>query len=114
MIINERWVARAAAEARTLFDELQIEPASEEEFLVLLGTRLQQLYQTPVIPDEHLTPREMDVLKLLVQGMTNREIGAKLFLSPNTVKQMNMSLFTKLQVRSRAEATHRAMKLGIV
>jgi len=59
-----------------------------------------------------LSRREKEVLSLLSQGMSNSEIGAKLFISPFTVKVHVRHIFEKLGVRSRAEAALRAGQLG--
>lgn len=55
-----------------------------------------------------LSQRERDVLALLVTGATNREIAAELFLGPDTVKKHASSLYRKLGVRNRTEATQQA------
>jgi NarL family two-component system response regulator LiaR len=54
--------------------------------------------------DIGLTERESEILSLLSTGMTNREIGRKLYVSENTVKTHLRSLFSKLGVRNRAQA----------
>jgi LuxR family maltose regulon positive regulatory protein len=61
-----------------------------------------------------LSGRELDVLRLLAQGLTNREIGQQLFISLPTVKSHTGSIYGKLAVRSRAEAVSRARALGIL
>jgi DNA-binding NarL/FixJ family response regulator len=61
-----------------------------------------------------LTPRELDVLKLLVSGLTNREIGAVLGNSENTVRNHTISIFAKLYVSDRAEAVSAALQRGII
>jgi DNA-binding NarL/FixJ family response regulator len=58
-----------------------------------------------------LSQRERDVLALLVTGATNREIAAELFLGPDTVKKHASSLYRKLGVRNRTEATQQASRL---
>jgi LuxR family maltose regulon positive regulatory protein len=63
---------------------------------------------------EPLSPRELEVLQLIAQGYSNRDIGARLFLAVNTVKGYNQKLFDKLQVQSRTEAIARARALGIL
>ena len=61
-----------------------------------------------------LSDRENEVLKLLAEGKTNREIGAALFLSQNTVKEHASALYKKMKVRNRAEAVLRAQRMGIL
>ncbi len=64
-------------------------------------------------PRAPLSPREREVLGLLATGATNREIAARLHLSPHTVKEHTSSLYRKLEVRNRAEAVQRAERLGL-
>jgi DNA-binding NarL/FixJ family response regulator len=61
-----------------------------------------------------LTPRELEVLEILVQGGRNAEIALKLSLSPHTVRTHVQSILTKLQVRSRLEAAAFSVRFGIV
>jgi two-component system NarL family response regulator len=61
-----------------------------------------------------LTGREVDVLKLLARGRSNKEIGSDLFISETTVKTHVRSVFTKLHVMSRTEAIAAASKRGLV
>jgi DNA-binding NarL/FixJ family response regulator len=60
-----------------------------------------------------LTPREMEVLTLLTEGMTNKEIADALFISTNTVKRHLGSVFEKLDVHTRAAAAAKASGAGI-
>ncbi len=62
-------------------------------------------------PSGVLSRRERDVLALLATGATNREIAAQLYLGPDTVKKHASSLYRKLGVRNRTEATQRAAGL---
>jgi DNA-binding NarL/FixJ family response regulator len=64
-------------------------------------------------PATPLSEREREVLVLMASGATNREIAARLFLSPHTVKEHTSSLYRKLGVRNRAEAVRRAERLGL-
>lgn len=61
-----------------------------------------------------LSERELEVLHLIAQGLSNREISERLFLTLSTVKGHNQSIFGKLQVQRRTEAIARARKLGLL
>ncbi|MGB9591967.1 MAG: LuxR C-terminal-related transcriptional regulator, partial [Candidatus Kryptoniota bacterium] len=63
---------------------------------------------------EPLTQREVEILKLITQGLSNREIGERLFLALDTVKGHNRRIFEKLQVQRRTEAIARARELGLL
>jgi DNA-binding NarL/FixJ family response regulator len=64
------------------------------------------------LPDE-LTPREAEVLALIAQGRSNREIAAELFVSEATVKTHINHLFSKIDARDRAQAVHYAYTHGL-
>jgi DNA-binding NarL/FixJ family response regulator len=61
-----------------------------------------------------LSPREMDVLRLLIKGRSNKEIGTALFVGEDTVKAHLKTLFAKLGVQDRTEAAISAIRHGIV
>lgn len=63
---------------------------------------------------EDLTTREREVLQLLVRGRSNKEIGAQLYISDETVKSHLKTLFAKLNVRDRTHAAISAVRQGIV
>jgi len=63
---------------------------------------------------EPLTERELEVLRLIAKGLSNREIGARLFLALSTVKGHTRIIFDKLQVQRRTEAVARARELGLL
>jgi LuxR family maltose regulon positive regulatory protein len=63
---------------------------------------------------EPLSQRELEILKLISLGLSNREIGERLFLALDTIKGHNRKLFDKLQVQSRTEAIARARELGLL
>jgi len=72
---------------------------------------------SPVIPQplvEPLSERELEVLRLIAQGLSNQEITQKLFITLSTVKGHNLRIFAKLQVKSRTEAVARARELGLL
>ena len=61
-------------------------------------------------PLDELTPREREILESLAAGLSNKEIGEKLFLSEKTVKHYMTNILQKLQVRNRVEAALLAQK----
>lgn len=61
-----------------------------------------------------LTEREMDVLHLLAQGYSNREIGNKLFIAMGTTKRHIANIYSKMAVNNRTEAAVRARELGLL
>jgi LuxR family maltose regulon positive regulatory protein len=63
---------------------------------------------------EPLSEREIEVLQLIAQGLTNREIASRLFLSLNTVKAHTRNIYGKLGVHNRAQAVARARALGVL
>lgn len=72
---------------------------------------------SPVIPQpliEPLSERELEVLRLIAQGLSNQEITRKLFVALSTVKGHNLRIFAKLQAKSRTEAVARARELGLL
>ena len=70
---------------------------------------------TPAQPlIEPLSRRELEVLQLIAEGLSNREISERLFLALVTVKGHNQKIFGKLQVQRRTEAVARARELGLL
>ena len=68
----------------------------------------------PDKPAGALSDREREVLALMANGATNREIAGDLFLSPHTIKEHTSALYRKLDVRNRTEAVQRAQRLGLL
>lgn len=66
------------------------------------------------VSESELSPRELEVLQLMVNGKTNKEIGASLGIGEGTVKIHVNHLLKKLAVRGRTEAINTALKRGIV
>lgn len=63
---------------------------------------------------EPLSERELDVLRLVAQGLSNQDISQRLFLALSTVKGHNLRAFGKLQARNRTDAVARARALGLL
>jgi DNA-binding CsgD family transcriptional regulator len=61
-----------------------------------------------------ITQREHEILGLIAQGLSNKEIGEKLFVSENTVKSHSSRLFEKMDVNRRVNAIQKARDLGLI
>jgi ATP/maltotriose-dependent transcriptional regulator MalT len=71
-----------------------------------------QVYE--MLPARMLTRREMGVLQLMAEGLTNQEISGRLFISLNTVKAHTIHINDKLGVKRRTQAVRRARELGLL
>ena len=69
---------------------------------------------TSLVAQLELSKRELEILGLLAQGHSNREIAAKLFVSVSTVKTHIQNLFEKLDVKRRIQAVEKARRLSLV
>jgi LuxR family maltose regulon positive regulatory protein len=63
---------------------------------------------------EPLSDRELEVLELIAQGLTNPEIASRLYLALNTVKARASNIYGKLGVHNRTEAAARGRALGLL
>jgi LuxR family maltose regulon positive regulatory protein len=84
-------------------------PVAEPE---LAAARISEPQESDLV--EPLSVRELEVLQLVAEGLTNRQVAARLFLSLNTVKGHTRSIYGKLGVHSRTQAAARARALGIL
>jgi DNA-binding NarL/FixJ family response regulator len=64
--------------------------------------------------DQILTPREIAVLRMIADGLGNKEIASKLKISDHTVKFHISSIFAKLGAANRAEAVTLGIRLGVI
>jgi two-component system, NarL family, nitrate/nitrite response regulator NarL len=90
-------------------------PALDVGLTIISEDFAQRLFTTIPPPlDDNLTNREYDVLQLLAEGLSNKAIGERLFISPNTVKFHVNAILGKLNARSRTQAVVRATQLGLI
>lgn len=84
-----------------------------------ISARIHGLLRAPPDPEDlaeriaQLTPRERDVLRLMVRGLDNREIASELGIAYTTVRSHTQSLIEKLGARSRLQAVARAHRAGV-
>jgi DNA-binding NarL/FixJ family response regulator len=89
------------------FDAVAKRRGSRGAEVIPFAGPLQELEQEP-------TAREIEVLQLISDGLVNREIGVRLFLSEETVKSHVRHLLAKLQARSRAHAVAVGFRRGLI
>lgn len=94
---------------------------------IVLVKEVEVVREVPVpVPDEPfsvneeqlkqlgITKRELEILELIAQGMSNREIAEKLFVSENTVKTHSSRLFDKLSAKRRTQAVQIGKEIGLI
>jgi DNA-binding NarL/FixJ family response regulator len=96
-----------------LAGERVIAPALEQDAVLALGRFARRAREGSEVAAE-LTPRELQVLELLSDGHTMRQIATRLGISPRTVETHVGKLYRKLGVRTRVQAVSRAATLGLV
>jgi len=105
------------ADAETVLDAIYAASRGEAILHPRIAQRLMEEVTAPARgrdPTAGLTAREMEVLRLVAQGLTNAEIAADLVITERTVKAHVTSIFNKLGVNSRAEAVAVAMRNGLL
>jgi DNA-binding NarL/FixJ family response regulator len=80
----------------------------------LLDRHLEPQYDLEDAPLEHLTPRELEVLEALAQGLGNKSIAKQLEISQSTVKFHIAQIYAKLNVSSRVSAVNLAIRHGLI
>ncbi len=87
-----------------------ISPSMASKLLNEFAAMVKRRDERTNIPGPRLTDRELEVLKLVAKGMNNRDIGAELFISENTVKNHVRNILEKLHLHSRMEAVVYAVR----
>jgi DNA-binding NarL/FixJ family response regulator len=105
------FVARSAGASGFISKDWSAVDVVKAVRMVSLGT---EVFADQAALDSPLSEREQEVLSLIATGSTNKEIAARLHLSPHTVKEHTSAIYRKLGVRNRAEATRQAQRLKIL
>jgi DNA-binding CsgD family transcriptional regulator len=97
---------------------LGLKLTKKEEVLVVKEVPVPALHPFAVneerLKDVGITKRELEILELMAQGMSNREIAEKLFVSENTVKTHSSRLFDKLGAKRRTQAVQIGKEMGLI
>jgi two-component system response regulator NreC len=111
------YILKRAAEAELISaiqivmrGDMYVEPSMLRDLIEEKPKSLNSLHKQ----SEPLTPREVDVLKLIVQGYTNRQVGEELNISVRTVEGHRANLYSKLGLRSRVELVRYARENGLL
>ena len=79
-----------------------------------IDPELNRVHPKQTNPPNVLSEREQEVLQLAADGMSNKEMGAELYIAPTTVRDHMQSIMRKLQVNSRTAAAVAGLKLGLL
>jgi two-component system NarL family response regulator len=88
----------------------RISPSMASKLLTEFAAISKGADERPAMPAPRLTDREMEVLRLVAQGLNNRDIAKQLFISENTVKNHIRNILEKLHLHSRMEAVVYAVR----
>lgn len=91
-----------------LLDAFETDGENSEDMPSRISSKFSQALIEP------LSERELEILQLIAQGLSNREISERIYLAMPTVKGHNRNIFGKLQVKRRTEAVARARELGLL
>ena len=97
------WLGLKLTRTRVVVKEVSV-PAPPRPFTV----------NTESVERLGLTPRELEILALIAEGLSNREIATRLFVSENTVKTHSANLFSKLSAKRRTQAVQLAKEAGVI
>ena len=99
------WLARKLTRPKTNTIIVEKEVVVKTNHFVLNEKELQNL---------GLSKRELEVLQLMAEGLSNHEIASRLFVSLNTIKTHSSKVFEKLEVNRRTQAVDKAKKLSLI
>jgi DNA-binding NarL/FixJ family response regulator len=99
---------------RVYAGESLISPSMASKLLTEFSTLSKKVEQRQQLSSPSLTPREVEVLRFVAKGMSNREIAEELYISENTVKNHVRNILEKLHLHSRMEAVLYAMRERII
>lgn len=111
---RDRLRGRLAADRIEIAGEFPTLAAARESGLDADGVLLAGVTPPRDVPAEPLTPREIQVLELLVEGLSNKTIAARLGISDQTVKFHVAAISGKLGAVNRTDAVRRAIRQGLV
>jgi two-component system, NarL family, response regulator LiaR len=100
-------------QAEALCQAIKAAASGQVQLTPKAAARLMQVVSTPENP-EALTERETEVLRLLAQGHSNKQIAHRLHIAEKTVKTHVSNILSKLGVQSRTQATLYAVRIGLV
>lgn len=106
----ERAVFEIGQRINSVLASSQLDPKSAEQ---LYRARSIAAKTAETAPPPDLNPRQVEILRLVAQGLTNREIASQVHLSENTIKTHLQTIFSKLSVRNRVEAAVAAARQRI-
>ena len=111
--LGERAFTAAWAEGRTMTPDQALQ-AQLPRTALPSSPATQVVQRKPISYPAGLTPREVEVLRLVAQGMTNEQVASQLVISPRTVDTHLTSIYSKIGVSSRSAATRYAMEHHLV
>jgi two-component system NarL family response regulator len=91
-----------------------ISPSMASKLLAEFNALARRAAERDPLPAPVLTPRELEVLRLVARGMSNRDVAEQLFISENTVKNHVRNILEKLHLHSRMEAVMYAVRRGLL
>ncbi len=104
--------AEAAKAGANAYLSKEASPLEVAELLAALQAGRIRKFEPPPLPD--LTDRELEVLRLLAEGLSSKQIALRLDLSPETVRDYTKKLYLKLDAHGRIEALEHARRLGLI